>query len=88
MVATGVKGVKGWVIAVNDKGEEDWTCPKCGHELSSCCGNSHIWCYNCGYTLWTGPPPFPHKLEISNFSSLEKLKEMKTDGHSVLSGQL
>ncbi|GAH88621.1 unnamed protein product, partial [marine sediment metagenome] len=19
-----------------------------------CCGNSHIWCYACGYELWEG----------------------------------
>ena len=41
-----------WIVPVNEKGEEDWICPKCGGTLHSCCGNSHIWCYNCGFELW------------------------------------
>jgi len=49
----GVMAKDGWIVAVNEKGEEDWTCPKCGSQLTSCCGNSHIWCYSCGYTLWS-----------------------------------
>lgn len=53
MVATGVMvNKRGWVIAVNDNNEEDWECPKCGGQLRSCCGNSHIKCYECGFELW------------------------------------
>jgi len=33
-----------WRVPVNEKGEEDWLCPKCGHEHTSCCGNSHFPC--------------------------------------------
>jgi len=33
-----------WHIPVNEKGEEDWMCPKCGHKHISCCGNSHFPC--------------------------------------------
>ncbi len=34
----------GWQVPVNEKGEQDWLCPKCGHEHISCCGNSHFPC--------------------------------------------
>ena len=34
----------GFLVAVNEKGERDWLCPKCGHEHKSCCGNSHFPC--------------------------------------------
>ena len=34
----------GWQVPVNEKGEVDWLCPKCGHEHTSCCGNSHFPC--------------------------------------------
>ena len=54
MVAADIATMDGWVISVNEKGEEDWGCPECGGRLRSCCGNSHIWCYKCGYTLWAG----------------------------------
>jgi len=60
MVAVGVKPKKVgpfvFIVPVNEKGEEDWTCPRCGSQLRSCCGNSHIWCYNCGFELWNFPP--------------------------------
>ena len=44
MVLSKLIGRNGWIIPVNDKGEEDWLCPKCGHEHTSCCGNSHFPC--------------------------------------------
>ena len=66
MVAVGVrpKKVGGFVfiVPVNEKGEEDWTCPRCGSRLRSCCGNSHIWCYNCGFELWSYQPMIPEVL--------------------------
>ena len=66
MVAVGVKPKKVgrfvFIVPVNEKGEEDWTCPRCGSRLRSCCGNSHIWCYNCGYELWDFPPKWFSKL--------------------------
>lgn len=34
----------GWLFPVNEKGETDWVCPKCGHQHTSCCGNSHFPC--------------------------------------------
>jgi hypothetical protein len=34
----------GWLYPVNEKGETDWVCPKCGHQHTSCCGNSHFPC--------------------------------------------
>lgn len=57
MVASSVRSKKTadgsvWVVAMNEKGDEDWICPKCGDQLHSCCGNDHIWCYKCGFTLW------------------------------------
>jgi len=44
LVFTRLEDRDGWLFPVNDHGEIDWMCPKCGHEHTSCCGNSHFPC--------------------------------------------
>ena len=44
MVLNHLEQRDGWIVPVNEKGEQDWLCPKCGHEHTSCCGNSHFPC--------------------------------------------
>jgi len=53
MIPTKVIFNGSWFVPVNEERVEAWTCPKCGNEMSSCCGNSHIWCYNCKYEFWS-----------------------------------
>lgn len=65
----------GWLVPLNDKNEQDWLCPKCGHEHTSCCGNSHFPCTEspqygrrceCTYLDSLGSPDFIfHKLSLS-----------------------
>ena len=37
-------GPLSFLVPVNEKGEVDWTCPRCGHRHRSCCGNTHFPC--------------------------------------------
>lgn len=55
----------GFIVPVNDMGNIDWLCPKCNHEHTSCCGNSHFPCMqspqyggvcNCDYDLLLNLP--------------------------------
>lgn len=44
MVFTHFEFRNGWTVPVDAQGKEDWTCWKCGHKHTSCCGNSHFPC--------------------------------------------
>jgi len=39
-------------VPLNEKGEEDWTCPRCGGKMVSTDGNSRIFCPRCRYVFF------------------------------------
>jgi len=84
MVATKTMIKGNWIIAANDNDEEDWGCPKCGGKLRSCCGNSHIWCYDCGYNLWemfdTEVKICKNNIEVIELTGVTYKIEIELDG--------